>query len=109
MYHNRVVRLIEFFMPDALENFVLYRTRGRVGGQLPPFDAPCEETAQGRNAPRERAGCVAAFAQPGDEQRDVFVVEAAEGRFQLVEEVPERVQILPVGGDGVAREPPVRL
>ena len=79
---------------------------GRVGGQLPPFDAPCEETAQGRNAPRERAGCVAAFAQPGDEQRDVFVVEAAEGRFQLVEEVPERVQILPVGGDGVAREPP---
>ena len=47
---------------------------GRVGGQFPPFDAPCEETAQGRNAPRERAGRVAAFAQPSDEQRDVFVV-----------------------------------
>ena len=52
----------------------------RVGGQLTPFDAPRKETAQGRNAPRERAGRVAAFAQPSDEQRDVFVVEAAEGR-----------------------------
>lgn len=78
----------------------------RVGGQLTPFDAPRKETAQGRNAPRERAGRVAAFAQPSDEQRDVFVVEAAEGRFQLVEEVPERIQILFVGGYGVAREPP---
>ena len=47
---------------------------GPVGGQFPPFDAPCEKTAQGRNAPRERAGRVAAFAQPSDEQRDVFVV-----------------------------------
>ena len=33
MYHNRVVRLIEFFMPDALENFVCTEHAARVGGQ----------------------------------------------------------------------------
>ena len=33
MYHNRVVRLIEFFMPDALENFVCTEHTARVGGQ----------------------------------------------------------------------------
>lgn len=92
--------------------------RQQEGGSLGGVDeaagleaAPCSThhaRKLRRRKPRERVRVgVAAFAQPGDEQRDVFVVEAAEGVSSSSREVPERVQILPVGGDGVLRgEPP---
>ena len=80
--------------------------RGGIGGESTPIHAPGEKAAQGRYPPRERARRVAPLAQPGDEQRDVLVVKSGERRSQFVQKIAEGIQILSVGRDGIARQPP---
>lgn len=47
---------------------------GRVGGQLPPVRRTMRGNCAGTKCAARACGRVAAFAQPSDEQRDVFVV-----------------------------------
>ena len=80
--------------------------RGGIGGKGAPVHAPGEKAAQGGYPPRKRTRRVAPLTQPGDEQRDVLVVKAGERRPQFVQKIAERIQVLPVGRDGIARQSP---
>ena len=79
---------------------------GGVGGQIAAIHAPRQKITQGGDAARQRAGGVPALTEPRHEKRHILVAQARKRRLQLFQKVPQRVEVLPVGGHGIARQAP---